>query len=161
MEDKKQKYAYWLKPSLVMEMESMLDDANATSKSDFVTQAIKFYIGYLRQKKCVDFISTILAQSIKSEIGSVEQNISKMLFKLSVEQSIVNNLIASQNEIDEFTMARLRNSCCEEVARLGGVITKVNAGKLIRYMGTREGVEKLPDGIDNKPPTQKQRDLIC
>lgn len=97
MEDKKQKYAYWLRPSLVMEMESMLDDANATSKSDFVTQAIKFYIGYLRQKKCVDFISPILAQSIKSEIGSVEQNISKMLFKLSVEQSIVNNLIASQN----------------------------------------------------------------
>ena len=38
---------------------------------------------------------------------------------------------------------------------------KANAGKLIRYMGTREGVEKLPDGIDNKPPTQKQRDLIC
>lgn len=28
-------------------------------------------------------------------------------------------------------------------------------------MGTREGVDKLPDGIDNKPPTQKQRDLIC
>lgn len=38
---------------------------------------------------------------------------------------------------------------------------KVNAGKLIRYMGTREGVEKLPNGINNKPPTQKQRDLIC
>lgn len=37
----------------------------------------------------------------------------------------------------------------------------MNAGKLIRYMGTREGVEKLPNGIDNKPPTQKQRDLIC
>ncbi len=28
-------------------------------------------------------------------------------------------------------------------------------------MGTREGVEKLPNGIDNKPLTQKQRDLIC
>lgn len=38
---------------------------------------------------------------------------------------------------------------------------KANAGKLIRYMGTREGVEKLPNGIDSKPPTQKQRDLIC
>lgn len=35
---------------------------------------------------------------------------------------------------------------------------KVNAGKLIRYMGTREGVEKLLNGIDNKPPTQKQMD---
>lgn len=28
-------------------------------------------------------------------------------------------------------------------------------------MGTREGVEKLPSGIDNRPPTQKQKDLIC
>ena len=44
MKDKKQKYAYWLRPSLVAEMESMLEEANATSKSDFVTKAIKFYI---------------------------------------------------------------------------------------------------------------------
>ena len=71
----------------------------------------------------MNFISPLLAQSIKSEIGSVEQNISKMLFKLSVEQSIVNNLIASQSEIDEDTMERLRNSCAEEVARFGGVVT--------------------------------------
>lgn len=123
MDDKKQKYAYWLRPSLVTEMENMLDESNATSKSDFVTQAVEFYIGYLRQRKCVNFISPLLVQSIKSEIGSVEQNISKMLFKLSVEQSIVNNLIASQSEIDEDTMERLRNSCAEEVARFGGVVT--------------------------------------
>lgn len=123
MEDKKQKYAYWLRPSLVAEMESMLTETNATSKSDFVTQAIKMYIGYLHQRKCIDFISPILSQSIKSEINSVEHNISKMLFKLSVEQSIVNNLIANQSEIDENTMEKLRNSCAEEVVRLGGVVT--------------------------------------
>lgn len=123
MEDKKQKYAYWLRPSLVTEMESMLDEANAMSKSDFITQAIKFYIGYLRQKKCVDFISPILAQSIKSEIGSVEENISKMLFKLSVEQSILNNLIAFQSKVNPESLETLRNSCAEEVARLGGVVT--------------------------------------
>ena len=104
-------------------MENMLDEANATSKSDFVTQAIKFYIEYLRQKKCVDFISPILAQSIKSEIGSVEQNISKMLFKLSVEQSIVNNLVAFEKEITTASMETLRTECAKEVARLGGVVT--------------------------------------
>ena len=27
---------------------------------------------------------------------------------------------------------------------------KVNAGKLVKYMGTREGVEKLPKGIESK-----------
>lgn len=70
MDDKKQKYAYWLRPSLVMEMENMPDEANATSKSDFVTQAIEFYIGYLRQKKCVDFISPCLrkASKVRAEV---------------------------------------------------------------------------------------------
>ncbi len=36
-----------------------------------------------------------------------------------------------------------------------------NAGNLIKYMGTREGVEKLSDGYDSKPATQKQHNLIC
>lgn len=36
-----------------------------------------------------------------------------------------------------------------------------NAGKLIKYMGTREGVEKLPNGIDKSAATKKQNDLIC
>ena len=36
-----------------------------------------------------------------------------------------------------------------------------NAGKSIKYMGTRDGVEKLPNGIDNSPATKRQNDLIC
>lgn len=35
-----------------------------------------------------------------------------------------------------------------------------NAGKLVRYMGTREGVEKLPNGVDNSPSTVRQQNLI-
>ena len=35
-----------------------------------------------------------------------------------------------------------------------------NVGKLVKYMGTREGVEKLPNGIDNRPATKKQQNLV-
>lgn len=38
---------------------------------------------------------------------------------------------------------------------------KAYAGRLIKYMGTREGVEKLANGIDSKPVTKKQIDLIA
>ena len=44
MSENKKKYAYWMKPSMVEEMTEMLDTANATSKSDFVCQAVQFYI---------------------------------------------------------------------------------------------------------------------
>lgn len=34
-----------------------------------------------------------------------------------------------------------------------------NVGKLVKYMGTREGVEKLPNGIDNSPATKNNKIL--
>ena len=123
MNENKKKYAYWMKPSLVEEMSEMLDEANATSKSDFVCQAINFYIGYLHQQKCIDYLSPILAQSIKSEIESVEKNISEMLFKLAVEQAKLSNIVAATNQIDEHMLSALNNLCAEEVARNNGVIT--------------------------------------
>ena len=39
---------------------------------------------------------------------------------------------------------------------------KINkAGGYLRYIGTREGVEKLTNGYDHKPATKKQNNLIC
>ena len=132
MSENKKKYAYWMKPSLVEEMSEMLNEANATSKSDFVCQAIKFYIGYLHQQKCIDYLSPILAQSIKSEIESVEKNISEMLFKLAVEQAKHSNIVAATNQIDEHSLSALNNLCAEEVARNNGIITFEEAYKFQR-----------------------------
>lgn len=132
MSENKKKYAYWMKPSLVEEMSEMLDEANATSKSDFVCQAIKFYIGYLHQQKCIDYLSPILAQSIKSEIESVEKNISEMLFKLAVEQAKLSNVVVATNQIDDNSLSALNNFYAEEVTRNNGVITFEEAYKFQR-----------------------------
>ena len=35
------------------------------------------------------------------------------------------------------------------------------AGGLLKYMGTREGVEKLPLSKENKPATKQQKSLIA
>lgn len=129
MSENKKKYAYWMKPSLVEKMSEMLAEANATSKSDFVCQAINFYIGYLHQQKCIDYLSPILAQSIKSEIESIEKNMSEMLFKLAVEQAKLSNVVAATNQIDEHSLSALNNLCAEEVARNNGIITFEEAYK--------------------------------
>ena len=34
--------------------------------------------------------------------------------------------------------------------------SKANAGKLLNYMGTREGAEKLKIGVDRSPSTAKR-----
>ena len=116
----------------VEEMTEMLDTANATSKSDFVCQAVNFYIGYLHQQKCIDYLSPILAQTIKSEIESVEKNISEMLFKVAVEQAKLSNVISATNQIDKVSLSALNNLCAEEVARNNGIITFEDAYKFQR-----------------------------
>ena len=123
MSENKKKQAYWLEPSLVAEMENMLTEANATSKGDFVRQAIKFYMAYLRQGKSLDFLSPLLAQSIKNEIGSVEQNISKMLFKVAVEQSKVAYVVSYGQNMPIDVVNDLHEYCADKVAETNGIIS--------------------------------------
>ena len=129
MSENKKKYVYWLEPSLVEEMEDMLTEANATSKGDFVRQAIKFYMAYLRQGKSIDFISPLLAQTIKGEVESVEHNLSEMLFKIAVEQAKCNHMIASANQVDNETLTRLHDMCAGDVAHTNGIISFEQAYK--------------------------------
>ena len=68
---------------LKADIQNMMGEANATSMADFVRQATEFYIAYLRQKKSIDFLAPLLAQTIKSEIESVEKNISSVIYKLA------------------------------------------------------------------------------
>lgn len=127
MENKK-KYAYYMRPSLVQEMETMLDEANATSKSDFVNIAVRFYLDYLHNQKSVDFISPVLARTIKSEVESVEKNISEMLYKLAVEQSKLCVALALDNDSERFDYEKLNEFCAQIVAMNNGVISFEEAG---------------------------------
>ena len=81
------------------------------------------------QKKCIDYLSPILAQTIKSEIESVEKNISEMLFKVAVEQAKLSNVVAATNQIDNHSLSALNKLCAEEVARNNGIITFEDAYK--------------------------------
>ncbi len=129
MNEKMEKTAIRYEPSLKAEIISMLGEANATSLADFVRQSTEFYIAYLRQKKSIDFLAPLLAQTIKNEVESVEKNISSMIYKLAVEQAISNNIIACYNRVDDETLRALRRMCSKDVAENNGIITFEEAMK--------------------------------
>ncbi|MEY8575715.1 hypothetical protein AALD01_15295 [Oscillospiraceae bacterium 21-37] len=95
MSEKKQKYAYWMRPSMVAEIEEMLPTANATSKGDFVCKAVEFYIGYLRQQKNINYLAPMLARVVKSEVRSLSKDVCEMLFKLAVEVGLSSSVMAA------------------------------------------------------------------
>ena len=123
MSEKKQKYAYWMRPSMVAEIEEMLPAANATSKGDFICKAVEFYIGYLRQQKNINYLAPMLTGAIKSEVRSLGKDVCEMLFKLAVEMGIISNITAAVNDIPEDTFETLRLNVAQEVARTNGILT--------------------------------------
>lgn len=122
MSETKTKYAIYLYPSQMEEIKSLLEQANAKSQSEFVSDAIRFYIGYLQQGKNVNYLAPIIAQCIREEISSTEKNISQILFKLAVEAAMVAQLEAVQVNATEEQMRSLRNTCSKMVAENNGII---------------------------------------
>ena len=123
MKETKTKYAIYLYPSQMEEVKSLLDQANAKSQSEFISDAIRFYIGYLQQGRNVDYLAPVIAQTIKEEIGSTERNLARMLFKLAVESAMLSELQAAQLQISGSRMADLRQMCSRIVAENNGIIT--------------------------------------
>ena len=72
MRETKSKYSFYLYPSQMEEIKNLMDQANAKSQSEFVSDAIRFYIGYLQQGKNVDYLAPIIAQA-EAESAPTEQ----------------------------------------------------------------------------------------
>ena len=129
MKETKTKYAIYLYPSQMEEIKQLMDAANAKSQSEFVSDAIRFYIGYLQQGKNVDYLAPIIAQTIQEEIRSTEKNISQILFKLAVESAMLSELQATQIRVSKEQMEQLRRMCSRIVAENNGIITLEKAIK--------------------------------
>ena len=123
MSENKKKYAYWMQPSMVAEIEEMLPEANVRSKGEFVCKAVEFYIGYLRSQKNMNYLAPVLMSSIKSELRTVERHLSEMLFKVAVEQAVNSNVLAALCDVDEETIPGLRRRCAQMVAENNGLVT--------------------------------------
>ena len=130
MKETKNKYAIYLYPSLVEEIDTLMNDANTSSRSEFISDAVRFYIGYLRQCKNVDYLASIIAQTIKEEIRSTEKNISQILFKLAVESAMISEIQATQINLTPKQMEDLRRMCSGIVAKNNGIITFESAYEL-------------------------------
>lgn len=123
MSEAKTKYAIYLYPSQMEEIKSLMEQANAKSQSEFVSDAIRFYIGYLQQGKNVNYLAPIIAQCIREEIGSTEKNICQILFKLAMEAAMVAQLEAVHINATEGQMNNLRKTCSNMVAENNGIVS--------------------------------------
>lgn len=127
MKDKKYKFALWIYPSTMETIERYLEKSGCRSKSDFIEKAILFYAGFLAARDYKDYIPNVVISVMKAVLASYERHTSNILFKVAVEMSMMNYLLASKYRISRETMENLRNMCVREVKNYNGSITLEDA----------------------------------
>ena len=123
--NKEEKYTLTIRmdDEIKQEIQERMDDAHVRSRNAFVLKAIEFYLGYLRQGKNLNYISPILASSIKSEIKNTEHNLSEMVYKMAVQLSMLTQIVADEKEFYPEYLDELQKWCAERVASTNGIIS--------------------------------------
>ena len=119
----------WVTPEEIEKIEKAREENGCPNRSEFVRDAVKFYIGYLNNNKNINFISPIISSVIKNEIDGAVRNISQMLFKLAVEESLLTEVLAWYANVAPDNIDEIRELCKYKVATNHGNISFEEARK--------------------------------
>jgi len=104
-------------------IEAAMVKANCQSRNEFLEQSLQFYCDYLASEDVAQFLPPIFLEAVRGTVQCSEDRIARLLFKLTVELSMMMNVLAIGLEIDSSQMDRLRGQCVQAVKRSNGTIT--------------------------------------
>ena len=123
----------YIDENLLARCDASIDKTNAGSRSEFICDALEYYLAVLNAKENSKVLTPALESVIGGKIAGTESRISRMIFKLAVEIAMLNHLYAGTYQCGEDYLDKLRDYCVQEVAALNG---KVNLSEIAEeYVG--------------------------
>ena len=119
---KKNRFNTYLDEDLSKKMTAAMELCDAGSESEFIRNAVEFYIGYIFSEKSSDYLSPIITDTMKEIQYSYEQRVSEMLFKIAVELSKINHVLVDSLRIPREYFRNLTAQTAREVAENNGII---------------------------------------
>jgi metal-responsive CopG/Arc/MetJ family transcriptional regulator len=110
----------FISKKLVTRCNDMISKTNALSRSEFICDAIDFYIAWLNCENNSKVLTPALESVISARITDTENRLARVLFKQAVEVAMMMHVVAGTNNIDQTKLAELRRLCVDEVSRLSG-----------------------------------------
>lgn len=123
MVEGKDKFALWITPEAKREVESHFKEDNCKSKSEYIEKAIRFYSGYLDTQNAGAYLPRVLSDVLEGKLGAFGKRMGHLLFKLSVEQNLMGNVLAASVALDPDNLRKARVHCVKEVKETNGEIS--------------------------------------
>ena len=130
MDENRHRHTVWMDDAVWDQVEAHYQADNCSTRNEFVEKAIRFYSGYLDTEHANEYLPRVLADVLEGTLGALGNRMGHLLFKLSVDQNLMGNILAADIDIapDELRKARVR--CVKEVKETNGEISFEDA---VRY----------------------------
>ena len=112
-----------ISPDTQRKMEIAFPNANCRSRNEFVEEAIRFYSAHIISQEITDFLAPALVAALRATVQGSENRIARLLFKQTVELSMMMNVLAAGLEIDDSQLDELRWRCVQNVKKTNGSIS--------------------------------------
>ena len=86
-------------------------------------EQLNFYDGYNRSTLENQYLPVAISSAVQGTVKSSEDRISKLLYKNTVELSMVMNVLSAIADVDNDTLKKLRVKCMNEVKATNGKIS--------------------------------------
>ena len=104
-----------LEPEQIDFIKNNLELANATTENDFIKMAVDFYIGFLKTQDAEMYLLRTFSSVLHSSLELSESRICNQLFKLEVELSMLNRIVAYGKRLNEEDISIIRNLAEREI----------------------------------------------
>ena len=121
------KFSLWLSPETMKTVNELYQENDCKSRSEFIEKAIRLYVGYLIADDKSNLLPNIFLSNMRGIVSESDSKISRLLFKIAVEMSMMMNLLAFEYDIDPDALQRLRGNCISEVKKINGSISLEDA----------------------------------
>ena len=122
-ESRKTKKGFWISEDLDEKVDIYLRLDNCASRSEFVENALRFYIGYLNTKNAGAFLPEALSAMLTGTLDNFAGRMGSLLFKQGVDLNVLGQIIAYDTDIDEGEYQRLRGRAIRDMKRTNGRIS--------------------------------------
>ncbi len=112
----------WLSKEALISCENGMKIDNSRFLNEYVENALSYYSAYLSAKDNKDIVADIFTNVVESKLTMTEDRLSKLLFKLAVEQAKLSNILAYVSEVDDETLEKLHKKCVDQVKSTNGKI---------------------------------------
>ena len=137
-EQRIQRTVVWLDAALLARVDGWWEADNCKNRSEFISKALRFYMGYLSTEDTSAYLSRALVDTLRGMLADNGNRLRSLLFKLCVEINMMGHTVAAHFRADPINRQELRAYAVDEVLRTNGQISFDDALDLQRQIDSDE-----------------------